>query len=93
MECVDRFASNLRQERLARGMTQEALGDVAEVHRTHVSLLEQSRRDPKLSTIVKLAHGLETTPTHLLRGVKAELRERRVPGPRPTRGRARAKPK
>jgi transcriptional regulator with XRE-family HTH domain len=73
MECVERFASNLREERLARGLTQEGLGDAAELHRTHISLLEKAGRDPKLTTIVKLAHGLQTTPERLLRGVTAEL--------------------
>jgi transcriptional regulator with XRE-family HTH domain len=69
MEIVERFASNLRRERLARGMTQEGLADAAELHRTHISLLEQSKRDPKLTTIAKLADGLDTTPGRLLRGV------------------------
>jgi transcriptional regulator with XRE-family HTH domain len=53
-------------------MTQEELADAAELHRTAISLLEQSKRDPKLSTIVKLAHGLGTTPGQLLHGVSAE---------------------
>jgi DNA-binding XRE family transcriptional regulator len=72
MEIVERFAANLRRERLARGMTQEGLADAAELHRTHISLLEKSKRDPKLSTIVKLAYGLNTTPLQLLGGINAE---------------------
>jgi transcriptional regulator with XRE-family HTH domain len=72
VEIVERFADNLRDERLARGMTQEGLAGAAELHRTHISLLEKAKRDPKLSTIVKLAHGLDTTPDQLLRGVNAE---------------------
>jgi transcriptional regulator with XRE-family HTH domain len=76
MEIVERFASNLRRERLARRMTQEELADAAELHRTHISLLEQSKRDPKLTTIAKLADGLDTTPGQLLRGVNAGRRSR-----------------
>jgi DNA-binding XRE family transcriptional regulator len=72
VEIVERFAANLRRERLARGMTQEGLAEAAELHRTHISLLEQAKRDPKLSTIVKLAHGLDTTPLQLLGGIGAE---------------------
>jgi transcriptional regulator with XRE-family HTH domain len=72
MLSVERFASNLRRERLARGMTQEGLADAAELHRTHISLLEKAKRDPKLTTIAKLASGLDTTPSQLLRGVNAE---------------------
>jgi transcriptional regulator with XRE-family HTH domain len=72
VEIVERFATNLRRERLTRGMTQEGLADAAELHRTHISLLEKAKRDPKLSTIVKLAYGLDTTPLQLLGGISAE---------------------
>ncbi len=76
VKIVERFASNLRRERLARGMTQEGLADAAELHRTHISPLEQANRDPKLPTIAKLADGLDTTPGQLLRGVNAAQRPR-----------------
>jgi DNA-binding XRE family transcriptional regulator len=69
MQTVQRFAANLRGARLAKGLTQEALADAAELHRTHISLLEKAKRDPKLTTIAKLADGLDTTPGELLRGV------------------------
>jgi transcriptional regulator with XRE-family HTH domain len=72
MSMVERFATNLRRARLARGMTQEGLADASELHRTHISLLEKAKRDPKLTTIVKLAHGLGTTPATLMRGIGAE---------------------
>jgi transcriptional regulator with XRE-family HTH domain len=72
MAIVERFAANLRRARLDSGMTQEGLADACELHRTHISLLEKAKRDPKLTTIVKLAHGLGTTPSKLMRGVDTE---------------------
>jgi transcriptional regulator with XRE-family HTH domain len=75
MQLVQRFAENLRRARLAKGLTQEGLADAAELHRTHISLLEKAKRDPKLTTIAKLAEGLETTPGQLLRGVGAKPHE------------------
>ncbi len=69
MSMVERFALNLRRARLARGLTQEGLAEACALHRTHISLLEQAKRDPKLTTIVKLADGLDTTPSTLMRGV------------------------
>jgi transcriptional regulator with XRE-family HTH domain len=71
MSMVERFAKNLRRARLARGLTQEALGEVCELHRTHISLLERAEREPRLTTVAKLAKGLNTTPGKLLRGVWA----------------------
>jgi transcriptional regulator with XRE-family HTH domain len=66
MSIVERFAANLRRTRIARGLTQEGLGDVADLHRTHISLLEKARRDPRITTVAKLADGLDTTPEQLL---------------------------
>jgi transcriptional regulator with XRE-family HTH domain len=39
------------------------------MHRTEVSLLERAGRDPRLSTIVKLANALGVSPAALIRGV------------------------
>jgi transcriptional regulator with XRE-family HTH domain len=50
-------------------MSQEALGQAANIHRTEVSLLERAAREPRLSTIVKLAHALDVKPTKLLEGI------------------------
>jgi transcriptional regulator with XRE-family HTH domain len=63
------FAGNLRRQRLKRGWSQEELGRRCGLHRTEISLLERSERDPRLATIVRLARALELTPAHLLRGI------------------------
>lgn len=63
------FASNLRQLRAQRGMSQETLGYKAGLHRTEISLLERSARDPRLGTIVRVARALDTTPGRLLKGI------------------------
>lgn len=62
----EQFAKNLRAERKMQGMSQEALGDAAELHRTEISLLERAERDPRLETIVRLARGLEIPAAQLL---------------------------
>ncbi len=66
MQIGQRFAANLRRARRAQDLTQEALGDAAGLHRTEIGLLENSKRDPRLTTIAKLAQALETTPSRLL---------------------------
>jgi transcriptional regulator with XRE-family HTH domain len=63
------FAANLRRERLRLNLTQEALGFRCDLNMTEVSRLERSRRDPRLATIVKLAHALEIPPAQLLDGI------------------------
>jgi transcriptional regulator with XRE-family HTH domain len=52
------FAENLKRERKAAGLTQEALGEMAELDRTHVGYLERRKRTPELPTIRRLAAAL-----------------------------------
>jgi len=74
METVENqpaFASNLRRLRNRRKLSQEALADLCKppLHRTEVSLLERGR-DPRLSTMVRLARALEVSVSDLVRGIK-----------------------
>jgi len=66
---TEQFAANVRSVRLARGLSQEALGDIAGLHMTEISRLERAVREPRLSTIVKLAQALGVSPASLLDGV------------------------
>jgi transcriptional regulator with XRE-family HTH domain len=66
MEPHEQFALNLRKQRLKLGLSQEALGHEAGLHRTEVSLLERAAREPRLGTIVTLARALKIPPTALL---------------------------
>ena len=70
MEPNERFARNLREHRQRAAISQERLGFRASLHRTEISLLERGAREPRLSTIVRLARALGVTPTELLDGIK-----------------------
>jgi transcriptional regulator with XRE-family HTH domain len=67
----EKFAANLRQQRDRAGLSQEALADACDLHRTEISLLERSKRSPRLETIVILARGLGLkSPAELLAGIR-----------------------
>ena len=70
MDANRRFAENLRRERVRAGLSQERLSFVCDLHRTEISLLERGRREPRLSTLVRLARGLRIPVTALLDGVE-----------------------
>lgn len=70
MHPTEQFASNLRSQRKRLGLSQEALGAACDLHRTEISLLERAEREPRLSTIVRLARGLDIAPRDLLDGVR-----------------------
>jgi transcriptional regulator with XRE-family HTH domain len=64
------FADNLRANRERLGLSQEALAEICDLHRTEISLLERCKRSPRLETIVILARALELpSPGELLKGV------------------------
>jgi transcriptional regulator with XRE-family HTH domain len=66
-----RFAENLRLHRDRAGLSQEALADICDLHRTEISLLERCKRSPRLETIVILSRGLELeSPGELLDGIR-----------------------
>lgn len=63
------FGDNLRSARERAGLTQEALGHLADFHPTEVNRIERGRRNPGLLTIVKLAKALDIPAGDLLAGL------------------------
>ena len=63
------FGDNLRSARESAGLTQEALGHVAELHTTEVTRIERGRRNPGLITIIRLAKALDIPAGDLLVGL------------------------
>lgn len=62
------LALNLRTLRQAKGLSQEALADLAGLHRTYVSSVERCERNATLDTLDRLAAALGILPADLLRG-------------------------
>ena len=66
----ERFAANLRRQRLANGLSQEQLAAKTGLHPSEVSRLERAVREPRLGTIAKLAHALGVSAAKLVAGIK-----------------------
>ena len=60
---------NLRRFRDAAGLTQMQLANRSDMDMAEISRLELGKRDPRLSTIVRLASALELTVEELVEGV------------------------
>ena len=67
MRIRELFAVNLRRLRNERGLSQEDLADMADIHRTYVSLLERCRYAASIDMIEKLATALQVEPADLLK--------------------------
>jgi transcriptional regulator with XRE-family HTH domain len=60
------LADNLRRLRREQGLSQEALADLASLHRTFVGAVERTERNISLDNIGKLAAALQVSPAVLL---------------------------
>ena len=67
------FASVLRKERLAKGLSQEDLAHAAGLHRTYVGLIERGLRNPTVTASHAIACALGTTLSHLIRQAEKRL--------------------
>jgi transcriptional regulator with XRE-family HTH domain len=63
---ADRFAVNLKSERLRRKLSQESLAAKAGLSVSYISMLERGQRTPPLDTLESLAKALAVGPTSLL---------------------------
>ncbi|WP_457326275.1 helix-turn-helix domain-containing protein [Roseateles sp. P5_E11] len=83
MDLAITFGHVLRKLRKQAGLTQEKLGFEADLERNFVSLLERGKRQPTLTTMVRLARPLNTTASHLVALVEATLEALEASGAKP----------
>jgi len=60
------FGRVLRQVREEKKLTQEKLAELADVDRTYIYRLENGKRSPSLSIILRIAKALKISPGSLL---------------------------
>ena len=56
----------MRKLRLDRGLSQEKLAELADLHRNYVGGVERGERNIAIVNIVRLARGLKVKPAKLL---------------------------
>ena len=60
------LAENVREFRRQRGLSQEELADLCELHRTYIGSVERQERNVSLSTLEVLANALKVSVPQLL---------------------------
>jgi transcriptional regulator with XRE-family HTH domain len=68
-EAVAAFARNVKALRARRGLSQSQVSTRSGIHNTEISRIERGLRDPRMSTLIRLARALKTAPSRLLDGV------------------------
>jgi transcriptional regulator with XRE-family HTH domain len=69
-EALRIFGANLKRVRRRRGLSQERLGEIADVHRTHISKIERNLCEPGAETVAKLIRALAVEGGPLFEGVE-----------------------
>lgn len=59
------FAKNVKKYRLEKGLSQEKLGFLCNLHRTYISDIETCKRSISLKNIERIANALEIPPFKL----------------------------
>jgi len=57
-EFLQQFGSRLAEIRKQKGLTQEKLADMVDVHRTYIGFIEQGKRNPVIGNIFKISKAL-----------------------------------
>jgi len=63
---LTKFGEKLREARVLKGLSQEALALSLEFDRTYISMLERGKRNPSLFTIYRIADFLDVEASDLL---------------------------
>ena len=64
------LGKRVRALRLQRGISQEALADLADIHRNYMSQIEAGKRNLSFLNVVKLARALKVSPSKLLEPIR-----------------------
>jgi len=67
------FGRTVRKARRDRDLSQEALADEAGLSAKHVGEIERANKDPRLTTVLKLADALELRSSELFRQLDERL--------------------
>ncbi len=63
------FGQSVAKHRRAKGLSQEALAEKADLDRTYLSDIERGVRNPGIKNVIRIAKALGITPADLLKGV------------------------
>ncbi len=61
-----KFGNKIREERTKKGLSQEHLAHIADVHRTYIGMIERAEKNITLVNVEKIAKALEIELHNLL---------------------------
>ena len=66
-EVLKKFGDKVRKLRIEKGLSQEQLAQIADVHRTYIGMIERAEKNITLLNIEKIAKALDVELNSLLK--------------------------
>jgi len=66
---LKKFGKRLAEIRKDKGITQERLAEMVDVHRTYIGFIEQGKRNPSIGNINKISKVLKVRLSELFKGL------------------------
>jgi transcriptional regulator with XRE-family HTH domain len=77
------IGQRIRDLRANKGISQEALASICNLHRTYIGLIERGERNLSISTVEVIAQGLEVSPSELFVGTEVSALPAAPPSRKP----------
>ena len=69
MDITKKFGKQLKKIRTKKGISQEQLAELSNLHRTYISFIECGKRNITISNIQKIAKALKVKISDLVKGL------------------------
>ena len=63
---LKKFGRNVRAKRIEQGLSQERLGELSELHRTYIGMIERGEKNITLTNVAKITKALKAKTSDLL---------------------------
>ena len=68
-EVLKKFADKVRELRIKKNLSQEKLGELSNLHRTYIGMVERAEKNISLKNIQKIAKALNVRLENLFEGL------------------------
>lgn len=83
------MGERIRELRRLKGLSQEALADMSNLHRSHMGEIERGKLHIELGTLVKIGAGLQMSVADLVKGIECESPKPYVVSPKRSKDKVR----
>ena len=66
------FGRRVRSLRKSRGLSQETLSEMCDLHPTYIGQIERGEKNASLETIMRICGGLNVSPSELFKNINAD---------------------